>query len=265
MFLRKDDFFAWLDEYTRGKRNDLQRSQTAIPKRSEKIVLNLTTAPLQPVQINIPFKSVTFIQANISGAWVQAKVEMLLDSASTGNEKNAVSLNTGDTFNQDQTVSRCFLRWDAQPGVQAELIFLEDSQLYKVANTVTVGNVVQVQGTVEVVQLSDPWTVSITGQTQKVSIAEIPRYTLPFNVAPGTTNSWNVPSGEYWKLNISVHNPNPCPANAIVLDGVQISNPQDKGFWAWEWNDIYEGNSIDITSDVGSTGFMGFFACYKTT
>lgn len=264
MFLRKDDFFAWLDEYTRNRRNDLQRSQTAIPKRSEKIILDLSIAPIQPLLINVPFKSVTFVDSYyLPGQTSPVTISMLLDSDNTGNLKNAITLKTFDTFNQDQAISKCFLTWDSQPGIKAELIFLEDSQLYEGATKAYVTNPVTVtQGSYPWgVGQASPWDVTVLNTILRT--AEQPVETDAIEVPPGTVTSWTIPDDQYWTLNISIHNPINCPQNFIFLNGKRICNAQEKGFWAWEWNDFKPGDIIDIESDPSTTGWMGFWAKYQ--
>lgn len=260
MFLKKDDFFAWLDEYTRTKRNDLQRSQTAIPKRSEKIVLNLSVAPRQPVEINIPFKSVTFVSSLDSFGTIkyEGEISIILDSANTGNQKNAVTLKTYDTFNQDQTISKCFLTWKAQPGVFAELIFLEDSQLYSGSSKVQVTDIPNVT----VLQGSNPWYSSITSSII-LRIAPDILQTEAFDVLPGTTSQFTVPDRQYWAFNVSAHVPaGGLAGNFITLNGAKIAWPQEKGFYAWQWIHLNENDVIDIYADPVGSGIQGFFAKY---
>ena len=248
MFLRKDDFFAWLDEYTRTKRNDLQRSQVAIPKRSEKIILNLSVIPLQPIEVNIPFKSVTYVEAyNSLGIRYEAPIELILDSASTGNRKNSTRLSVYDTFNQDQTISKCFITWTSTyPGVFAELAFFEDSQLYSGSSKSQIVSSIPIS----VLQGSSPWRTS-----------EPPLRTESFDVIAGGIQNWTVPDGEYWHLNVSVHVPGVALThNQIFLNGTLIAWPQEKGFYAWEWDSLAAQDLITIQSDLGGSGIQGFFA-----
>lgn len=135
----KKQFNEWMSEFFDTKFNQLRYSNTRYPKRMEKITIDLSVAPSQPVKIAIPFKSllVSRIFSTSSTSTDKAgSISVMFDYDNLMNQSNAIQLFTNDSFTLDTEVATGFLTWSAQADTSVTLYIFVDIE-YKTGSTKT--------------------------------------------------------------------------------------------------------------------------------
>lgn len=141
----KETFQSWMNDYFQNKFNQLSYSNQRLPKRMEKITLDLSVASVNPLKIPVPFKSclVSRVYSTATPTTDKAgSVKILFDYENTMNVQNAISIFVNDAFSMDNSVSQAFLTWSAQADTSIDLYFFVDID-YRAGTTKT-----QIVGTV---------------------------------------------------------------------------------------------------------------------
>lgn len=146
--LDKTTFNNWLSDFFNKKSNELEYSRVSQPKRMQKVTLSLATASVDPVQVNVPFK--TLIVSRIYSTSVPAtdksgSIKIMFDQDNIANIDNAISLFPNDTLRSGTLVTKAFLTWAAQSDTSIDLYFYPDIEV--VAGTTKT----QIVGTVSVI------------------------------------------------------------------------------------------------------------------
>lgn len=189
--LDKTTFQNWLSDFFNTKSNELEYSRVSQPKRMEKITLNLATASVDPLQINVPFK--TMIVSRIYSTTVTTTdkagtIKIMFDQDNISNIKNAISLFPNDTLRSGTLVTKAFLSWDAQSDTSVDLYFYPDIEV--IAGTTKT----QIVGSVSVIN------TSATAMYNKIpfpdSIVDTP-------INGNTSASYTVPVGKTARVTYS--------------------------------------------------------------
>jgi len=145
--MEQADFNRYMDEYFQNKFNQLSYSNQRYPKRMEKITLDLSVAPTQPVKISVPFKSCLvsrIYSTSVTTTDKAGSVKILFDYDNLMNIQNAVTLFVNDSFVMDTSVATGYLTWTAQADTTIDIYFFVDLD-YRAGTTKT-----QIVGTVSV-------------------------------------------------------------------------------------------------------------------
>ena len=141
------EFQAFINQFAQKKGNDLQFSNTFMPKRTQIITLDLTTArdESNPYEVKVPFNSVHCERMFITSSGVDTTgvVKISFDYGDIASISNCKRLNANDAFSVDKEVSKCFLTWTAQSRVSVQLAFMTDIDFKPGAtqSTITSGSV----------------------------------------------------------------------------------------------------------------------------
>jgi hypothetical protein len=207
--LDKTTFKDWLSEFFMQKSNELQYSKESQPKRMEKITVDLSASTVNPVQINVPFKSMIISRVYSTASPTIDKsgsIFVLFDQDNLANIKNAVSLFPNDTLRSGTLVSKCFLTWTAQADTSMDIYFYPDIEV--VAGTTKT----QIVGAV---------SVQNTNATSIYSKPTIPSLITRLNSA-GTT-SYSVRTGFYAMVTFCIAS-NSAGTNTVSIGGSVVAN-----------------------------------------
>jgi hypothetical protein len=177
----KKTFNQWMDEFFDSKFNQLRYSNTRYPKRMEKVTLDLSVAPSQPVKIPIPFRSMLvsrIYSTSVTATDKAGSISVMFDYDNLMNQSNAIQLFTNDSFSLDTEVASGFLTWSAQADTTIQLYFFVDID-YKTGSTKT----------------SIVGSVNITASSP-LGIKQVPSSTTQI-VAVNTSSSYTIPAGFY--------------------------------------------------------------------
>lgn len=141
------EFQAFINQFAVNKGNDLQFSNSFMPKRVETVVVDLTTARDSgaPLEIKVPFNAVHVesIYTTASGAATTGTVKISFDYGDIASIQNCKTLSSNDSFTVDKEVSKAFITNTAQSGVSARIAFMTDIDYRPGAtqSVITSGNV----------------------------------------------------------------------------------------------------------------------------
>jgi hypothetical protein len=127
--LNQATFNQWMQAFVDKATNDLRFSNTRFPKRMEKITLDLSVAPTQPVKINVPFKSVQVSRIFSTATPTltrSGKISVMFDYDNTMNQANAIDMYQDDNLVLEHESSIAFLTWTAQTDTSITLYFYVD-------------------------------------------------------------------------------------------------------------------------------------------
>ena len=216
----KQTFNAWMSEFFNNKQNQLEYSQQNQPKRFEKLVLDLSAAPLNPYRVPVPFKSLwvkRYFQTSSPSTVAAGSIELITDQNNLANLNNRILLNEYDVAKTEVLVGESYLTWEAQADTSVEIYFFVDIEFISgTVKTAVTGNVV-VSGTVATKPAVPLATVRINGASAT--------YTVPAGrvalVRAYCGNSANMTFDGDVVLKSSFAN-----NNALGLDGNLFRNPR---------------------------------------
>ena len=183
------EFQAFLNMFAQNKGNQLQFSNTFMPKRVETVIIDLTTArdAGAPLEIKVPFNAVHVesIYTTASGAAVSGTVKISFDYGDIASISNAKTLSSNDSFTVDKEVSKAFITNSSQIGVSARISFMTDID-YRPGATQSVVT----SGNIAITSTKYPQPTSATA------------YGYSAGAATGTL--YTVPAGKYARISCSV-------------------------------------------------------------
>lgn len=172
--LDQKTFNQWMDDFFQSKFNQLSYSNTRYPKRMEKVVIDLSVAPSQPVKVNVPFKSFLVSRVYSTATPTTDKAgtaKILFDYDNTMNVANALNIFVNDSAVMDSQVAVGYLTWTAQSDTTMEVYFFVDLD-YRAGTTKT-----QIVGTV----------TTTPANTSPTSIKQVPSSRQVQQVASATS------------------------------------------------------------------------------
>lgn len=204
----QETFNQFMDGFFNSKFNQLSYSNQRYPKRMEKLVLDLSVAPTQPVKVPVPFKSCLVSRIYSTSVTTTDKagtVKIMFDYDNLMNQTNAVNLFVNDSFVMDTAVAQAYLTWSAQSDTTIEIYFFVDID-YRAGTTKT-----QIVGTVTVQEAAP------------VAIKQVPSLSIQ-KTAVNTTATYTVPAGKYAVACVNCMAGSTGIANATVNGVVVMGN-----------------------------------------
>ena len=234
-------FNAWLNDFFTTKFNSLSYSNQRLPKRMEKLVLDLSVAPAQPIKIPVPFKSCLVSRVFSTAATSTDKagsVSIMFDYDNLMNQTNAVQLFVNDSFVMDTSVSQAFLTWSAQADTSITLYFFVDID-YRAGTTKT-----QIVGNVSVVSAS-------TLATKQVISSTLQKYQTN-----GTSAAYVIPNGFYADIFYSYSSSSAVGSVAYIKINTVSVHGSEYGITSMNGSGVircYAADSLVMTAGSGSS------------
>ena len=105
----------------RSNKAYIQSAQSNAPSAIRKQVIDLSSAPTNPLEIGFPMKAVYIYDASDASTLIQ------LRPFSNSENNDWVPLKVKDVLNFDAPINKCFLTWAAQPGKTLTIVFFTDA------------------------------------------------------------------------------------------------------------------------------------------
>ena len=151
MFLNKQTFTEWLDEYFNKKNNQLSVSVERPVKRVQKIVLDLGKGKLQqPYRVPFSFKSIIYSSVynkDNPQDYTDSDIYFSIDDENIMNLSNKIAMRSKDKLSFKNQVANCYLTWpvyDTAISPKAILYFLVDGEITTGKVLASIDNVVSV-------------------------------------------------------------------------------------------------------------------------
>lgn len=209
----EQSFMQWMNKFIASKQNQLEYSQRMSPKRMQKLTLDLSTAPAQPLEINVPFNSLVVSRIYSTATPTTDKagtVKVLFDTPDLANIQNAISLFPNDTIRMKNSTRKGFFTWDAQSDTSVDLFLFPDIEV--IAGTTKT----QIVGTV---------STQNSNATSFYNKPPIPDSVTAFNFSStGSGTIGTVPAGKYWIVKCGIRG-----SSGVNDDGQLIINTGSGG------------------------------------